>query len=122
VTNPDSDSRCPCPCEGIIEIIGKKWTLCIITTIKNETKIRFNEIQRALEGISPKTLSETLRELEAAGIVKREIFAEIPPRVEYSLTQAGKKLFDAIAPLMIWSSEHPRPITIQPARTKPQLG
>ncbi len=119
VTNPDTGSLCPCPCEGIIEIIGKKWTLCIITTIKNDTKIRFNKIQKMLEGISPKTLSETLRQLEAAGIVKREIFAEIPPRVEYSLTQAGGKLFDAIAPLMIWSAEHPRPIAIQAARVKP---
>ncbi len=110
VNNRDSGSRCPCPCEGIIEIIGKKWTLCIITTIKNEAKIRFNEIQKALDGISPKTLSETLKQLEASGIVKRELFAEVPPRVEYSLTQAGEKLFDAIAPLMIWSAEHPRPV------------
>lgn len=119
VANRTSGSRCPCPCEGIIEIVGKKWTLCIITTIKNETKIRFNEIQKTLEGISPKTLSETLRELEARGIVKREIFAEIPPRVEYSLTLEGQKLFRAIAPLMTWSAELPRPITIQAARVKP---
>ncbi len=119
VGNQDSSSRCPCPCEGIIEIIGKKWTLCIITTIKNETKIRFNEIQKALEGISPKTLSETLRQLEAAGIATREIFAEVPPRVEYSLTQAGEKLSDAIAPLMIWSAEHPRPMAKPAARVLP---
>ncbi len=116
VTNRNRVARCPCPCEGIIETIGKKWPLCIITTIKNETKIRFNEIQKALVGISPKTLSETLRQLEATGIVKRELFAEIPPRVEYSLTQAGEKLFDAIAPLMIWSAEHPRPIPILAAK------
>ncbi len=116
VTTRNSGAQCPCPCVGIIEIIGKKWTLCIITTIKNGTRIRFNEIQKALEGISPKTLSETLHQLEIAGIVKRELFAEIPPRVEYSLTQSGQKLFDAIAPLMIWSAEHPRPIPILPAR------
>lgn len=115
-TNRNSGVRCPCPCEGIIETIGKKWTLCIITSIKNERKIRFNEIQKTLEGISPKTLSETLRQLETAGIVKRELFAEIPPRVEYSLTKSGEKLFEAIAPLMIWSAEHPRPITILVAK------
>lgn len=119
VTNKVTGIRCPCPCEGIIEIIGKKWTLCIITTIKNETKIRFNDLQKTLEGISPKTLSETLRQLEAADVVKREIFAEIPPRVEYSLTQAGAKLFEAIAPLMIWSAEHPRPMAKPTPRVLP---
>lgn len=110
VTNRATGNLCPCPCEGIIETIGKKWTLCIITTIKNGTRIRFNEIQSKLEGISPKTLSETLRQLEAVSVVKRELFPEIPPRVEYSLTPAGLELSDAIAPLMRWSAEHPRPV------------
>lgn len=108
VTNSNTGATCPCPCEGIIETIGKKWTLCIITTIKNLRRIRFNELQSSLPGISPKTLSETLRQLEAAGITKREVFAEIPPRVEYSLTPSGSKLSEAIVPLMIWSAEHPK--------------
>ncbi len=98
---------CPCPCEGIIETIGKKWTLCIITSIQNQGKIRFSELQSKLPGISPKTLTETLRQLESAGVVRRQIFAEIPPRVEYSLTSSGSQLSKAIAPLMIWSAEHP---------------
>ncbi len=110
VTNQVSGSLCPCPCEGIIETIGKKWTLCIIITVKNQGKIRFNELQSSLQGISPKTLTETLRQLEGVGVVRRQLFPEIPPRVEYSLTPAGQKLSDAIVPLMIWSNDHPRKV------------
>ncbi len=109
-TNPNGDAICPCPCEGIIEIIGKKWALCAMTTIKNEVRVRFNQLQSHLPGISSKTLTETLRQLESAGVIKRDVFAEIPPRVEYSLTPSGSKLSEAIAPLMIWSAEHPMSI------------
>jgi len=94
---------CFCPVEGIINIISKKWALVVIGTISNHGKIRFNKILNNLIGISPKTLTDRLKELAGAGLVKREAYPEIPPRVEYSLTQDGEEIRDAIKPLMEWA-------------------
>ena len=94
---------CFCPVEGIINVLSKKWALVIIGTISNHGKIRFNKILKSLEGISPKTLADRLKELEKAGILKRDAFPEIPPRVEYSLTQDGIEARNAIIPLMEWA-------------------
>ena len=96
---------CLCPVEGIINVISKKWALLIIGTISNNKKIRFNKIMEKLGDISPKTLSDRLKELEKAGLIKREVFAEIPPRVEYSLTQDGIEGRDSMMPLMEWASK-----------------
>ncbi len=74
----------------------------MIGTIGNQKKIRFNELMKELAGISPKTLADRLKEQEKAGLIKREAFAEIPPRVEYSLTQDGIEVRDAMLPLMEW--------------------
>jgi DNA-binding HxlR family transcriptional regulator len=79
--------------------------LLIISIIGNHQKIRFNEIIKGLERITPKTLSDRLKELEEAGILRREAFAEIPPRVEYSLTMDGKELRDLMIPLIKWASQ-----------------
>lgn len=73
--------------------------------VGNYETIRFNKIMENLNGISPKTLTDRLKELEKAGLIKREIFAEIPPRVEYSLTQDGIELRDLMIPLMEWASK-----------------
>ncbi len=94
---------CFCPVEGIINVLSKKWALVIIGTISNHGKIRFNKILKSLEGISPKTLADRLKELEKAGILKRDAFPEIPPRVEYSLTPDGIEARNAIIPLMEWA-------------------
>jgi DNA-binding HxlR family transcriptional regulator len=75
----------------------------IIGTISNHGKLRFNELMNNIIGISPKTLADRLKELEKAGLVKRDAFAEIPPRVEYSLTQDGMEVRDAMIPLMEWA-------------------
>lgn len=96
---------CLCPVEGIINVISKKWALLIICTIANNKKIRFNKIMENLGDISPKTLADRLKELEKAGLIKREVFAEIPPRVEYSLTQDGIEGRDSMIPLMEWVSK-----------------
>ncbi|MFQ6050476.1 MAG: winged helix-turn-helix transcriptional regulator [Candidatus Hydrothermarchaeota archaeon] len=102
-TDKNVDDTCLCPLEGIINTISKKWTLQIIAIIGNHKKIRYNEIKEKLGGISPKTLSDRLKELEKEGLIKRETFAEIPPRVEYSLTKDGEELRKAVMPLMEWS-------------------
>lgn len=95
---------CLCSIEGIMGILSKKWALLIISTIGNNQKLRYNELEKKLGEISPKTLADRLKELKNAGLIKRETFAEIPPRVEYSLTKEGAELRDTISPLMKWVS------------------
>lgn len=97
---------CVCPIGGVIDLIGKKWTLCIVTTLGSYPGVRFNMLQEALPGISPRTLSDTLHELQREGIVERQVFAEAPPRVEYSLTEEGWRLHDSVRPLMEWAAGH----------------
>ena len=94
---------CPCPCTGVIDIIGKKWVLCILALLGNNGTTRFNRVMEGLPGISAKTLSDALRDLQRAGLVKREAFAEIPPRVQYHLTKEGRELTILVAPLMVWA-------------------
>lgn len=74
----------------------------MIGTIGNQKKIRFSELKKELVGISSKTLADRLKEQKKAGLIKREFFAEIPPRVEYSLTQDGIEVRNAMLPLMEW--------------------
>ncbi len=85
-----------------MDIISKKWALLIINTIGNSNTIRYSEIRDTLGEINSKVLSDRLKELEKAGLIKREAYAEIPPRVEYSLTKDGKALQEAIVPMMKW--------------------
>lgn len=88
----------------VIDVISKKWALLIINALGNRGKLRFNGLMKELEGISPKTLSDTLKELQAEGLIRRESFSEIPPRVEYSLTNDGAGLRKAIIPLLKWAA------------------
>ncbi|MDD1720214.1 MAG: helix-turn-helix transcriptional regulator [Methanoregulaceae archaeon] len=99
----DSNRLCLCPMQGVIDTISKKWALLIIHVLGNKPRLRFNEIMKELEGISPKTLTDTLAVLQKEGFVGREAFSEIPPRVEYYLTDDGKELWDAILPLLEWT-------------------
>lgn len=98
---------CVCVVGGPIDIIGKKWTLCLVITLGNRPGARFGELLECLANISPRTLSETLKSLEASGIVTRKAYREIPPRVEYSLTPGGARLRDAVQPLMEWAASRP---------------
>ncbi|MEM4394768.1 MAG: helix-turn-helix domain-containing protein [Candidatus Nitrosocaldus sp.] len=108
--NDDSSSGndnviCLCPLEGIIDIISKKWSLLIINEIGNHGKLRFNHLMRELRPVSPKTLADMLKELHNAGLIDRRVYNEIPPRVEYTLTDEGKSLREAIIPLLRWAIE-----------------
>ena len=102
--NQTEKQTCICPLKGIIDLISKKWALLIINALGNCGTLRFNQIMETLDGISPKTLSDTLKELQAEQLVKRESFAEIPPRVEYSLTKDGLDLRKSIIPLLEWTA------------------
>lgn len=95
ITTPDHLYETICPVARTAEIISGKWTLLIIRDLAAGVK-RFNQLERSLHGISPKTLSERLRSLEEEGIVLRQTFAEVPPRVEYTLTTKGYDLVQVV--------------------------
>ncbi|CAH1231712.1 putative HTH-type transcriptional regulator YybR [Paenibacillus allorhizoplanae] len=82
----------PCPIAKTLDVIGTKWTFLIIRDLLIEGTLRFSELLKAMEGISPKTLSLRLKELEDHGILVRKVYPEVPPRVEYTLTEKGKRL------------------------------
>jgi DNA-binding HxlR family transcriptional regulator len=88
-------SESPCPVGSCAEIISGKWTLLVIRDLAEESR-RFCELERSLEGISPRTLSLRLRALEDCGIVERQTYPEVPPRVEYTLTNKGRDLVPLI--------------------------
>ncbi|MDE1825609.1 MAG: helix-turn-helix transcriptional regulator [Candidatus Micrarchaeota archaeon] len=92
-----------CPMNGVINIIGKKWSILIIAVLGNSKKMRFNEIMNELKGITPKTLADTLKQFQSFGIVYKKQFNETPPRVEYSLTRDGEKLRNSIVPVVEWA-------------------
>jgi DNA-binding HxlR family transcriptional regulator len=79
----------PCPIAKTLELIGTKWTFLIIRDLLIGGTLRFSDLLRSLEGISPKTLALRLRELESHGILERTVYPEVPPRVEYTLTKKG---------------------------------
>jgi DNA-binding HxlR family transcriptional regulator len=99
----ESEYFCICRLDGIINVISKKWSLLIINSIGNRGRARFYQIEDDLEGISPKTLADTLKDLQNEQLIGRESFNEIPPRVEYFLTDEGKSLRKAIVPLLKWT-------------------
>jgi DNA-binding HxlR family transcriptional regulator len=84
-----------CPVSACAEVLGGKWTILLIRDLA-DGRSRFCELERSLEGISPRTLSLRLRALEEQGIVERRTFPEVPPRVEYSLTEKGQALVPII--------------------------
>ncbi|MDF2504222.1 helix-turn-helix domain-containing protein [Clostridium sp.] len=91
-----------CPIELAISIIGGKWTSLIIRDLLIDKTIRFGDFLRSLDGISPKTLSLRLKELEKSDIITRTVYPEIPPHVEYSLTTKGKALESIFLELKKW--------------------
>lgn len=100
-----SNTICLCPLDGVIDTIGKKWGLLIINEIGNHGKLRYNELMSELKGISPSTLASMLKDLEKEELIEKEVFREIPPRVEYSLSTRGRELREAIIPLIKWASK-----------------
>jgi DNA-binding HxlR family transcriptional regulator len=94
-----------CPVEAAIEVIGGKWKLMILWRLNQKTH-RFADLRREIPGISEKMLIQHLRQLEADGIVERKVFATVPPKVEYSLTEHGKSLRQALNAISDWGKVH----------------
>jgi len=113
-----------CPIQGVIDVVSKKWALLIVGILGNSPHKRYNEIMGELRGISPKTLADTLKRLHDSGIVRKQSFNEIPPRVEYELTKDGEKLRNAVLPLIQWAvdrSSHKDCVILQSiTRTAPR--
>lgn len=98
----DDSPTCVCPLTGIIEVLGNKYAMQLICVVGNHDRLRFSEIEAHVPEASTSTVSDRLDELETAGIVDREQFDEVPPRVEYRLTAKGEELGERLRPLLEW--------------------
>ena len=94
-----------CPVATTVSLIGSKWKLLIIRNLLNRPW-RFNELQKDLEGISQKVLTDSLRSMEADGIITRTVFPEVPPRVEYALSPLGESLRPIINSMAVWGTDY----------------
>ena len=97
-----------CPIRNVISRFGDKWSMLELYSLHtSETGVlRFNELRRHMTDCSQKMLSQTLKNLEQSHLVHREVYPEVPPRVEYSLTETGKSLMPVIMDLIAWGKEH----------------
>lgn len=91
-----------CGLDAAVDVVGGKWKPLILWALHSHGPTRFGELRRAVPGVSEKMLVQQLRELEADGVVHREVYREVPPRVEYSLTDLGQALNTALLPLGEW--------------------
>lgn len=97
-----------CPIRNVLSRFGDKWSMLVLYSLNtSETGVlRFNELRRHMADCSQKMLSQTLKNLEQSHLVHREIYPEVPPRVEYSLTEVGKSLMPTLTALIAWGKEH----------------
>ena len=101
----DIDSLPACPVETTLTLISDKWKILIIRDLLAGT-MRFSELRRSIGHVSQKVLTANLRQMEADGLVRREVFAEVPPRVEYSLTDTGRSLKPIIDAMWSWGESY----------------
>jgi DNA-binding HxlR family transcriptional regulator len=102
------DDQFGCPVEATLAVIGGKWKAVLIFHLTHAGPHRFAELKRKTTGISDRVLTRQLRELETDGIVRREVFAEVPPRVEYSVTEYGESLRPVTEAMCQWGKRHMR--------------
>ncbi|MBO5025541.1 MAG: helix-turn-helix transcriptional regulator [Bacteroidaceae bacterium] len=107
-----------CPIRNILARISDKWSMLVLFTLNQSELMRFNALQRNIPDISQKMLTVTLRTLEEDGFVKRKVYAEVPPRVEYSLTDRAISLLPHINSLIVWAKENMNDILTDRARKR----
>lgn len=95
-----------CPVRNVVDRIGDKWSVLVLMTLNDGGVLRFNEVFTAIHTISQKMLSVTLKSLEADGLISRTVYPQIPPKVEYRLTERGKTLIPHLHALISWASEN----------------
>ena len=97
--------RLSCPVEATLEAIGGRWKVLILHELFNGTR-RFGELHRSLHGITQKMLTQQLREMEHDGLIHREVYTQVPPKVEYSLTPLGKTLQPVLDAMHFWGKKY----------------
>lgn len=95
-----------CPVRNVLSRLGDKWSMLVLLTLHANGTMRFNDIHKTIQDISQRMLTVTLRTLETDGLVQRTVYAEVPPRVEYCLTEVGRSLIPHIEALVGWALEH----------------
>ena len=95
-----------CPIRHVIDKFGDKWSLLVLYHLNQYGTIRFNDLRRDMADCSQKMLSQTLKRLEQIGLIDRKVYPEVPPRVEYSLTERGHSLMPHVSGLIGWAAEH----------------
>lgn len=99
-----------CPIRDIISRISSKWAMLVLVTLHSNGTMRFNDIQKSIGEVSQRMLTVTLRSLEADGLIHRKVYPEVPPRVEYKLSERGESLMPLLQSLIDWALEHADPI------------
>ena len=102
-----------CPAETALKILEGRWKLLILRALFTGTQ-RFSELHRTLAGVSHRTLTQQLRDLEGYGLIHREVYPQVPPKVEYSLTALGQTLKPVIDAMHEWAETHGRTIRLKP--------
>lgn len=95
-----------CKAAPMLEWIGNKWALVVLVKIKESGPVRFNELYRSIPSVSEKVLSQVLRQLTADGIISRRLFADVPPRVEYTVSELGSTLLPHVEALIGWGQDN----------------
>lgn len=95
-----------CPIRNILSRVGDKWSLLVLYTLQQNETLRFKQLQRELPDISQKSLTQTLRILEEDGFIHRQVYAEVPPRVEYSLTPRALSFLPLVGNMIKWAKEN----------------
>ena len=95
-----------CPIRNVLSRVGDKWSLLVLYNLQHREPVRFKELQRQIPDISQKSLTQTLRTLEEDGFVHREVFAEVPPRVEYTLTPRAYSFLPLVENMIRWAKEN----------------
>ena len=116
--NEETIARCV-PMSRLQSVIGGKWKILILWYVSFNKVQRFGELMRRLDGITQSTLTKQLRELESDGFLHREIYKEIPPKVEYSLTEFGESFIPVLQTMMAWSKTYLCPDWQNPYENKP---
>jgi len=95
-----------CPIRNVLSRVGDKWSLLVLYSLQDKESVRFKELQRMIPDISQKSLTQTLRTLEEDGFVHREVFPEVPPRVEYNLTERAYSFLPLVGNMIAWAKEN----------------
>lgn len=95
-----------CPIRDIISRISSKWAMLVLVTLHSNGTMRFNDIQKSIGEVSQRMLTVTLHSLEADGLIHRKVYPEVPPRVEYKLSERGESLMPLLQSLIDWALEH----------------